>query len=342
MPNETVVQIPQERMSQIKELSEFQQRYIVDIYTHALRVAEEGTQDQILAMLDHDIQTLLSEQNQEVPTFNEVREEGFAQLVEKLNALLELDPSGKKMEQWLVGALNNIFKFKDQDILFQRDFSSVHVIFATSATAAAISGRETVRPILIFDDPSQLEKIMQRFGGGESTNGMFLPISGRGELPAHVPPGYAPLARAGLLLSRKGKEDTMGHEIRHSIDPLVKTRRGFNEILTELFAFATQVGLRRDVLTRMLNHPAYIDANLAYEEKQDERTGGTGYAKKSYFGIEEKSEDVHRLFVETALDTFFGDCEKMGVIKALRRVGKSADLQSYFSTVTQMRLRKKR
>lgn len=331
--------IPEDKIERIKKLSDVSQTYLTDLYINSLKNADEQSRDIILKALEHDIETLENQVDSKNISFNKEREDGFVQLEQKLQELLKTDPTGKGMERWLADSINNIFKIDADKLFLASDFTSVEIVFAQSATAAVLTNRNVSRPILVFHDNAQFAKLRSIFSAGESSNGFFAPITGRGKMPSHIHSEFQPLANAGLLVSKPNSNTTLSHEIRHSIDPLMLARDGFNSILSELYAYSTQMHLNKEKLKSILNHSGYVTQNLKDESEIDKANKEKGGGERRQFGEKVKNEETHKILVEYAVETFFKDIQKMGTVKALRRLGTQSSLEEYLDFRFKLKLR---
>lgn len=316
-------------LERIRTLSKPQQQFLSELYG-PMKVINPDEFDQIKEILEKDVDTLLSSDNG-VFSLNNRRETAFQKLHEKLKSLTTTDPTGKTLEIWLSEAINSIMN-NPSNGLQSADFSSAKVAFATSTRVNVLSGVDVERPVITFADREQLIKVHEFLTGiTNSIHGAFFPFgTPRSELGT-IDQDHQVLADAGLIIAAEGMNETLSHELIHTADPYVSTRRGFDNILTEMMAAFFDKKMDKTNLIRILNHPVYRDISLDEEQKSDQLNEDKGYSKNKRFGQTEKTPELHKQVVEAVVETLFQDIKKMGIIKAIRKIAINPSIDRYLT-----------
>ncbi len=150
---------------------------------------------------------------------NRENEEAFEKLTAFLDNLEET--SGQEgIKTWFLETINGALPADTTQRLRLEDLQSLRYLQGESPSASEIAGREIVRPIFILKE-ADCRKFMS-ITSGQSNEGLGKYIKGE---------------KAGLIIAIANKH-TLGHEVRHSIDP--HDRVGYDKVIDELFAFYHQ------------------------------------------------------------------------------------------------------
>jgi len=119
---------------------------------------------------------------------------------------------------------------------------AIEIMLITSDSASAVAGKTIERPVFVVTDQEAYEKLEGIFGVRPgSTHGLHFAST--------VFKKNSLWGRVGTIICTDNPT-TQGHEIRHSIDPLIggqmMDRKGENRMLSELFAFYPEY-VREDV-----------------------------------------------------------------------------------------------
>ncbi len=156
------------------------------------------------------------------------REEAFRNLTALFNDIRkESGPEG--IQQWMMDLYNPALASEGRELLSREDLKSLDCFDVHSVGSSEVAGQKIVRPVLVFKDPKELENLVSRLTGrvGSETSGFVIPKAlFEGSL----------LGKTGLLITNPN-EHVLGHEIRHTIDPLLGSREGYDRMIDEVFAF---------------------------------------------------------------------------------------------------------
>ncbi len=146
------------------------------------------------------------------------------------------------------------------------DYKAIQLREVHSAGAAQIAGQTISRPVFIVTDRSVYERMEKVFGMTEGTSdGLTFPDQFFADLPHW--------RDVHFILS--GPSDrTIGHEVRHSVDPHTAgydRRNGYDRALGEFFAYYNeciiQEGNRWDLLKRYVGGDGYFSSYTKQAEK---------------------------------------------------------------------------
>ncbi|MBI2483618.1 hypothetical protein HYV71_00335 [Candidatus Uhrbacteria bacterium] len=149
--------------------------------------------------------------------------------------LSELEESGgvEGVQKWYADFFNPALTEAGLEPLKPEDVQSLRYLDVISESSSRIAGKEIRRPVLIFTNIGEYQRFSSRLQGehGMSSRGMYLPrdIFAEGDL----------LRETGLLIAT-GNKEFIDHEVRHSIDPNLEARKGYDGILDEAFAYYQQ------------------------------------------------------------------------------------------------------
>jgi hypothetical protein len=157
------------------------------------------------------------------------REQAFGDLSALFNKIRkESGPEG--IRQWLADLWNPALAASGQELLSQEDLKSLDCFDVHAVASSEVAGRKIIRPVLVFKDHKELQNLASRLTGQpkSETLGFVVPktLFEEGSL----------LGKTGLLITDP-YERVLGHEIRHTIDPLLGSRKGYDRIVDEVFAF---------------------------------------------------------------------------------------------------------
>jgi hypothetical protein len=158
-----------------------------------------------------------------------------AAYVELKKNFTDLEQSGgtEAVQKWFTDFFNPALIEAGIEPLKPEDVQSLRYLEVISESATRIAGKEIARPVLIFTNIGEYQRFSTRLQGkqGMASRGMNLPrdMFAEGDL----------LRETGLLIAT-GNKAFIGHEIRHSIDPNLELRKGYDSILDEAFAYYQQ------------------------------------------------------------------------------------------------------
>lgn len=160
----------------------------------------------------------------------------------------------RNIRKWWLEFCNKSFASNKVELLKPEHVESLLVIDYKSEAASKIAGKEISRPMIVYTDLKEYKEFASRFNGVEDTSAGMNIWGGNfhSESPFH---------KTGLIVT-VAAEENMNHEILHSIDPHVDTRKGPDGILCEAFTFyqdriveadgSIEEGFWR--LTKMMSH----------------------------------------------------------------------------------------
>lgn len=108
-----------------------------------------------------------------------------------------------------------------------------------SASASEVAGIKITRSVFIFEDVKSFQNFYGAIDGMEESH--WDKISARGFVTAfdiNMPDGKS--ERVSLIVAPRGN-DEISHEVRHTIDPYLDERKGYDRVLCEFFAYYTQI-----------------------------------------------------------------------------------------------------
>lgn len=135
----------------------------------------------------------------------------------------------RRIREWFLQYFNQAFIEAGIEELKPDDVESLFKIDYVSDSASKIAGKDIIRPIIAYTKYKDFKEFNRRlFEDGDFPGGVLL--SGERFHPK------SPFRETGLIVTL-AIEENMNHEILHTIDPHVDTRKGSNGILSEAFAF---------------------------------------------------------------------------------------------------------
>lgn len=126
-----------------------------------------------------------------------------------------------------------------------KDMSSVLLSVVNSLGTGNVAGQKIERPVITFLNLEQYNNFMDKVVGGTTGSALYLQFNGNEE---NI------FVRTGFIFASRLNEVDFAHEIRHTIDPYIKSRVGIDQILTEAFAFFQANYQNKDSYIKLLSH----------------------------------------------------------------------------------------
>lgn len=133
------------------------------------------------------------------------------------------------LREWFVGFFNKPIVEAGGQPLTIDDVESLVYQEVQSVSASEIAGQEVSRPVLVFWKGNEFGKFYSRYRPTAQAPGAAVLSGFTGGV----------LEKTGLILSRPHDHE-LAHEIRHTIDPNMQKRQGYDRILEEVFAYYYQ------------------------------------------------------------------------------------------------------
>ena len=216
-----------------------------------------------------------NQENQPEAWLDMEREQTYKQLINDITTSHEKGKTGGEYLAELVKKhiLDYGTKVRFDNWLKPKDHDRVHFYILTSTSLNEVAGTRIERPLFIVDDEKLYQNIRAMFGSSnqDKTHGAVLP------------PGFfdnnTKWSEVGLIIV-KNRETTAIHEVRHTVDPNVNKRTGYNRVISEIFAYYKEHVLDKEepewdeVISRVghkLYHKNYSsnlddDSKLTHEE----------------------------------------------------------------------------
>ncbi len=160
------------------------------------------------------------------PWIDQSREQEFQKLTEFFDKVKETGGT-EAVKNWFIDYINKNPSFRGRVNISSKDIESMDVVNVQSKSASQIAGADIVRPVVLFSNPEEYNRFMSLLGV-ESSDAV---IMHRNKWIDDT------FSKTGLIMSKMGEQDNVSHEIRHSIDPHVESRRGYDHVLTEAAAW---------------------------------------------------------------------------------------------------------
>ncbi|MFA7244756.1 MAG: hypothetical protein WC070_01080 [Candidatus Magasanikbacteria bacterium] len=166
---------------------------------------------------------------------DEEREAAYKKLWTTLSKI-EIEQGSHKTKELLINLVNSGLSDTGRGSLNIELLDELDLKIAKSESASTIAGREINRPVFIFRTNEAFKNFYIALTGstdfdvhGEITTRGFVT-----DLDIEVESGKK--ARIKLIVAAPGNK-YIGHEIRHTIDPHLGRREGYDGILEEVFAY---------------------------------------------------------------------------------------------------------
>lgn len=167
---------------------------------------------------------------------NQRQEAGYEQANDVLSAL-EQSAGQEGVRSVFIGLVNATLKREGKPEIALDLLSSMEFTVASSESASKIAGKEIKRPALVFTDREQYERFYGVISGHpHEVEGRIKCSSAAVSIDMSVPMPDGTQEQVRLIISSLNR-DHIGHEVRHSIDPNLMERQGYDRILEELFAY---------------------------------------------------------------------------------------------------------
>jgi len=254
------------------------------------------------------------------------RERAFKEVLQLMKFALD---SGKvPLNKLIAAVLSDEIISRDQKPLDPEQLTSVQYLELTSLSASELAGHQIVRPVLIVGDESQYLALSAIFGDQDAASpaAFYLQFKGRVSGVRNII-GSA-FRQSGIIISRSANPTIFGHEVRHTIDR--HKRRGFDNLLSEVFACATDFLQNPTGLKKVLQ--SYYTVSLA-EEKEIERAKMlSGEGNSPRFGTYDKTEQWFAELIAKVVDQLFSRISAVGKISAQRELAKCKTLEEYLGS----------
>jgi hypothetical protein len=133
---------------------------------------------------------------------------------------------------------NEALRAEGKPELIDNDIKSLRYATVSSESLSRIAGKSIRRPVLIFTDINELLRFHDRIFDDTDAAGFYIP--GESFPEEHI------MRKTGILFARN-KEREILHELRHSIDPHVGTRKGIDGLVSEAFAYYHEYPRDQDI-----------------------------------------------------------------------------------------------
>lgn len=265
---------------------------------------------------------------------SERKELAYEALTKKLSLIFE-EEGQEGIRDYFLKLINAALQLDQRRIISSELLSSVELSVVSSASASQIAGKTIERPAFVFTDLDQWKKFHHTVFSGEegvdmgegwkkcSTAALAIPFNIR------VPDGS--IEEVKLIFSPLNR-GSIGHEVRHTIDPQVLERAGYDRILEELFAYYHDDILDEEEVKRCKNQPDDLwqgfiasvwGSRGAYYKTFSE-------SEKQRGGKELRYEEYGRL-VKKAVDKIRLLADKHGHLETQRLLAQTKTLDELFS-----------
>lgn len=173
-----------------------------------------------------------SSENKRQEWMDEKREAAFAEITEWFPQLYNLSTSHEAFRRWFVENLNSGLRLEGNRLLTMSDVSTLHLKIVSSSEASAVAGRPIKRPIMVFADRPQYFRFIEKITGAPCNSSAV-----HTKFIVDHDDGSNPIITTGLIFASRETGPDIQHEIHHSIDPYVHGRTGYDNMITEAFAF---------------------------------------------------------------------------------------------------------
>lgn len=198
----------------------------------------------------------------------------------------------------------------------------------TSDSASEVAGAKITRPVFIFDTTRNFKQFYGALSGQEEPH--WDQISTRGFVASfgvQMPDGQV----ESISMIVAGPEDLhISHEVRHTVDPYLHERKGYDNLLCELFAYYQDSlqsphaeGKARTISPEKMWQDFAV--NVAGIRESDYYTDNTSDAKNPI------SFDQYRQLVSRAVEKVRELSGKHGDVEAQKRIVKSRTLEEFFA-----------
>jgi hypothetical protein len=255
------------------------------------------------------VQKEINEKIEPQEWLDQEREQAFDEVMETFENMKkegEAEP-----QKWFVEFFNPALQYLGKEPLTLEDVSSLRVVKVTSESASQIAGKEINRPIFLFTDIAQYQKFSKLLQGTAGSRGM--------NLKGIFAEGSA-LEKTGMLISVPAP-DFIGHEVRHSIDPHLGERGGWNGVLDEAFAYYqdTIVTAKPENFKHLSNPEDGPWNSLRFNLEND-----ISLRKK----VNGQTEDEYKALCRSVVETLRDLHDRFGAIEAQRKLVQCKDVES--------------
>ena len=279
---------------------------------------EENIFELIPKVMAAPLTSEINERIKEPQEWLDMKRENSYDQVNRMLADIQEGQTTYGIQNWLRRLVNPAMVEANLQEIESSEIESLQYVNFTSEAASKVAGKEINRPILMFSDISEYQNFSIKLRGepGVASRGMNIPRS-------LFPSGQ--LHETGLIISTDNKE-FINHEIFHSIDPNSEERRGYDRILTEMFAYYQQIIVEAD-----LKHYGHLS-------KPEDGPWGTLSREIDETYLDKYLEDTNEKLSDEELKQLMKDivaairsiCEKEGHIKAQRAIVKSKTIEELF------------
>lgn len=223
------------------------------------------------------------------PWINKSRERVYHKIIAEIDAVLDgTGPTaGDYIKQVIISGATDPRVIERANALLTPDvLSHIRIVTVRSASLSRLAKREITRPVVLVDGDAAYVALEKVFRGDRAGTSHGIHLSGyinKHELWSKV----------GLVLSKAGQEDTMTHEMRHSVDPFIargiEQRTGYNNLLCELFAEYIVI-IQADAELHNQADPAYqqtwknFEALVSHKSYYDQYSKSLLESKKISYG----------------------------------------------------------
>ncbi len=235
-----------------------------------------------------------------------------------------LDAKGEKgVQELFLNMINQGLGAYGREALSPDLIKDLSVREVTSASASEIAGTKITRPVLIFNDVKSFKRFYGALTGAEEAH--WDQVSSRGfntEMNVQMADGTN---ESVTLIVAPLQENHIAHEVRHTIDPYLLDRKGYDRLLCELFAYYTDV----TESPRAKEKPERIWDDLIAAMWGDDKEGSY-YKEYSTEAENSISWIEYGKLVKQASQKLKELVEKNGHIEAQRKAVSSRTLEEFF------------
>lgn len=210
-------------------------------FTSAGFAAEVGAES-VVGEVENDVKDAVKVATEKGEAWlDEEKEAVYGRIMEDIEEKLDSGMTHADYLKSLIGGFGEVYlpyKRKFEATITPEEEQHIHIRFVTGKSVAEVAGKRITRPIFIVDDATVYKKVATIFSQVPDDDSHGITVTGKFL-------GTPDWRQVNLVISRKN-ERTIGHELRHMIDPNFEVRKGYNRILDELFAYYFEYVVQND------------------------------------------------------------------------------------------------
>ncbi len=237
------------------------------------------------------------------------RERDFATVSQEFYDLYEASDQGITFREWFRNYFNQNFSLTGEREIKPADIDSLGLTNFGSKFVDEIAGVEIRRPILFFYQKKQYLRFLKKIYGNDQHNSAAMCLKW------HRANSDA-LDRTGVLLAsldhdQARSDRNIAHEVTHSIDPHLYERQGYDDLISEAFAFFADNIDQPETYALLLSR---YHERFSRDIPEDKKLTKTEY----------------NALVERLVNTLVEDVSMFGKINAARNLVQSQTVDDFF------------